>query len=87
MTKTYKICTLPGDGIGPEIIAEGVKVLNARGREVRRRLRRAKMPLIGGRAIDATGEATAPGHARCRQRIGCGAACCSGRPEVGHHRP
>ena len=23
--KTYRICLLPGDGIGPEIIAEGVK--------------------------------------------------------------
>ena len=31
MAQTYKICTLPGDGIGPEIIAEGVKVLNAIG--------------------------------------------------------
>ena len=27
----YKICLLPGDGIGPEIIAEGVKVLDAVG--------------------------------------------------------
>ena len=26
MTKTYKICTLPGDGIGPEIMAEGVQL-------------------------------------------------------------
>ena len=26
---TYKLCLLPGDGIGPEIIAEGVKVLDA----------------------------------------------------------
>ena len=24
MAKTYNICLLPGDGIGPEIIAEGV---------------------------------------------------------------
>ena len=29
MTTTYKICLLAGDGIGPEIIAEGVKVLEA----------------------------------------------------------
>ena len=29
MAQTYKICLLPGDGIGPEIIAEGVKVLDA----------------------------------------------------------
>ena len=28
---TYKICCLPGDGIGPEIIAEGKKVLRAVG--------------------------------------------------------
>ena len=31
MTTTYKICLLAGDGIGPEIIAEGVKVLDAVG--------------------------------------------------------
>ena len=29
MSNTYKICLLPGDGIGPEVIAESVKVLNA----------------------------------------------------------
>ena len=27
--KTYKIAVIAGDGIGPEVIAEGVKVLNA----------------------------------------------------------
>ena len=27
--KTYRIATLPGDGIGPEVIAEAVKVLQA----------------------------------------------------------
>ena len=56
MKKTYKICCLPGDGIGPEIIAEGVKVLAAVG---------AKFgvdfvcedALIGGAAIDACGSA------------------------------
>ena len=29
MAKTYKIACLPGDGTGPEVIAEGVKVLKA----------------------------------------------------------
>ena len=29
MMKSYKIASIPGDGIGPEVIAEGVKVLNA----------------------------------------------------------
>ncbi len=27
--KSYKIAVMPGDGIGPEIIREGVKVLDA----------------------------------------------------------
>ncbi len=29
MSKTYNIAVVPGDGTGPEVIAEGVKVLNA----------------------------------------------------------
>ncbi|MBN1646562.1 MAG: 3-isopropylmalate dehydrogenase [Spirochaetales bacterium] len=29
MSKTYKIAVLPGDGTGPEVVREGVKVLNA----------------------------------------------------------
>ena len=29
MSKTYKITLLPGDGIGPDVIAEAVKVLDA----------------------------------------------------------
>ena len=28
MSKTYKIAVIPGDGTGPEVIAEGIKVLN-----------------------------------------------------------
>jgi 3-isopropylmalate dehydrogenase len=27
--KTYKIAILPGDGTGPEVVREGIKVLNA----------------------------------------------------------
>lgn len=52
---TYKICLLPGDGIGPEIIAEGVKVLNAVGAKYDTAFEYADA-LIGGAAIDATGE-------------------------------
>lgn len=54
MTKTYKICLLPGDGIGPEIIAEGVKVLNAVGAKYDTAFEYTEA-LIGGCAIDATG--------------------------------
>jgi len=33
MSKTYKIAVLPGDGTGPEVIAEAVKVLDAAGKK------------------------------------------------------
>ena len=56
MTKTYKICTLPGDGIGPEIMAEGVKVLKALGEKYDVDFA-FEDALIGGCAIDASGEA------------------------------
>jgi 3-isopropylmalate dehydrogenase len=29
MSKTYKIAVVPGDGTGPEVVREGVKVLKA----------------------------------------------------------
>ena len=52
----YKICLLPGDGIGPEITAEAVKVLNAIG--ARHELEfEFDEALLGGAAIDATGTA------------------------------
>ena len=55
MTKQYTICTLPGDGIGPEIIAEGIKVLNAVGEKYDVQFN-CEEALIGGVAIDATGD-------------------------------
>ena len=55
MTKQYDICLLPGDGIGPEIIAEGVKVLNAVGAKFDTCFD-CKESLIGGAAIDAVGD-------------------------------
>ncbi|MCH3967128.1 MAG: 3-isopropylmalate dehydrogenase [Atopobiaceae bacterium] len=53
MTKTFRICTLPGDGIGPEIIAEGKKVLAAVGAKHGIAFECTDQ-LIGGCAIDAT---------------------------------
>ena len=29
MAKTYKIALIPGDGTGPEVVREAVKVINA----------------------------------------------------------
>ena len=45
-----KICVLPGDGIGPEIIAQAVRVLNSL--DLKFELEEA---LLGGAAVDATG--------------------------------
>ena len=52
----YNICLLPGDGIGPEIIAEGCKVLDAVGAKYDTTFSYAEA-LIGGCAIDAAGTA------------------------------
>lgn len=52
----HAICLLPGDGIGPEIIAEGVKVLDAVGEKHGASFSYTEA-LIGGAAIDACGTA------------------------------
>lgn len=51
-----KIVLLPGDGIGPEVVAEGQKALNAVARKFGHRFT-FETCLIGGCAIDATGSA------------------------------
>jgi 3-isopropylmalate dehydrogenase len=56
MSKTYRICLLPGDGIGPEITAEAVKVLMCLG-EKHGVTWEFDEALLGGAAIDATGTA------------------------------
>jgi 3-isopropylmalate dehydrogenase len=50
------IGVLPGDGIGPEVIAEGLRVLDAAARLGGHRLE-TREALIGGAAIDASGDA------------------------------
>lgn len=55
-TPTYRICTLPGDGIGPEIMAVAKRVLAALGERFGVRFE-CEDHLIGGAAIDATTEA------------------------------
>ncbi|ALF56135.1 3-isopropylmalate dehydrogenase [Nostoc piscinale CENA21] len=55
MTQNYRITLLPGDGIGPEIMAVAVDVLKVVGKkfDIEFAFQEA---LIGGAAIDATGE-------------------------------
>jgi 3-isopropylmalate dehydrogenase len=53
---TYRIAVLPGDGIGPEVIAEAVRVLRAVGPNAFE----FEHALVGGAAIDATGRPLPP---------------------------
>ena len=53
--KSYKICCLPGDGIGPEVIAEGKKALAAVGKRAGVEFAFEDC-LIGGAAIDVCGD-------------------------------
>ena len=51
----YRIGVLPGDGVGPEVVAEGIKVLRqiATQYDIRLTFREG---LVGGAAIEATGD-------------------------------
>ena len=53
--KLHKICVLPGDGIGPEIMNVATKVLSAAGKKEGEEFQYT-YKLIGGAAIDATGK-------------------------------
>ncbi|HLO88935.1 MAG TPA: 3-isopropylmalate dehydrogenase [Nostocaceae cyanobacterium] len=55
MTQNYRITLLPGDGIGPEIMAVAVEVLKVVGKRFDLQFD-FQTALIGGAAIDATGE-------------------------------
>ena len=55
MTQNYRITLLPGDGIGPEIMAVAVDVLNVVGKRFDLSFE-FSTALIGGAAIDETGE-------------------------------
>lgn len=55
MAQQYRIALLPGDGIGPEIMAVAVKVLNVVGEQLDISFEFTEA-LIGGAAIDTTGE-------------------------------
>lgn len=55
MSRVYKVAVLPGDGIGPEIVPEAIKVLNKVGEKFNFSFEYEEA-LIGGAAIDAVGE-------------------------------
>jgi 3-isopropylmalate dehydrogenase len=52
----FELAVLPGDGVGPEVTTEGIKVLEAIGKRFNHRFN-LKYGLVGGVAIDETGTA------------------------------
>lgn len=54
MVKEFNIAVLPGDGIGPEIIEQGIKVLNSVSKKFNHKFNYT-YGLIGGAAYDETG--------------------------------
>ena len=55
MLQPYRVALLPGDGVGPEVVTEAVKVLHAT-EESRGPTFRFETALVGGAAIEATAE-------------------------------
>ncbi len=67
MSKQYRLTLLPGDGIGPEILTVAVEVLKMIGQQFQIEFEWEEA-LIGGAAIDATGEPLpATTLEKCRQ--------------------
>lgn len=56
---TFDILVLPGDGIGPEVTAEGVRTLEAVGERFEHVFRMSD-DVVGGACIDAHGIAIRP---------------------------
>ena len=84
MSKTYNIAVLPGDGTGPEVVAEGIKVLKATAKKAGFKINLTTFD-FGGERYLKTGE-TLPtgavdelkkfdaifleiGRASCRERV------------------
>ena len=72
----YKIALIRGDGIGPEVVGEAVKVLEAVGQKFGHSFTYEEV-LLGGCATDAVG------HRREVSGLRRGAAGRCGRPQVG----
>src|SRR5690606_5750249 len=59
MSRTYRIAVLAGDGIGPEVMTESLRVLDAVEAKFGFTTERNEQ-LVGGAAIDATGHPLPP---------------------------
>lgn len=82
----YKIATIPGDGIGPEVVAQAVKVLNKIGEKFGHTFTYTEV-LLGGCATDACGVSYPEGTAeKCKE---CDAVLLGavGGPKWGSDKP
>ena len=77
----YKLAVLPGDGIGPEVVAEGVKVLEAVGKRYGHSFELTS-GLIGGVAIDAEGTALSEATIKMCKKQDADFIRCRRRPQV-----
>jgi 3-isopropylmalate dehydrogenase len=66
-SRDFRVCLLPGDGIGPEITAEAVKVLDALGQRFGATFS-FERALLGGAAIDETGSPLPTETLECARR-------------------
>ena len=80
--KTYHITLLKGDGIGPEIVGEAVKVLDKAAEKFGFQVAYEEA-LLGGCAIDAAG-VPLPQETVDKCKAGRDAAGGCGRPKVGY---
>ena len=80
---TFKIAVLPGDGIGPEVIAEAVRVLQAVAKRRGRSASSSSRRWWAARAIDATGTPLPPADAEALPVVPRHPVRLGGRPEVG----
>ncbi len=78
---THHIVTLPGDGIGPEIMAPALRVLEAVGE-----FEFEEHP-FGGASIDAHGTALTDEVLHACRKADAVLLAAVGGPEVGQHRP
>jgi len=60
VTRSHTLAVLPGDGVGPEVVAAALHVLDETGARFGFEVRRGEH-LVGGAAIDATGSALPDG--------------------------
>jgi 3-isopropylmalate dehydrogenase len=64
MSRSFTIAVLPGDGIGPEVMDQALRVLDALASRDNLSFN-YQHALVGGAAIDATGQALPPETVRC----------------------